>query len=379
MVLRTSASSIESKLSSLTTAVESLRTSSSSSIAPALDRFVADLAAARFHLKREVSKNEPIILAVLGGTGTGKSTLVNRLLDAESHPLTASSFRRTFTAGAVAIVHESNRLPERWLNLDHALVDPAQIPARGRADALTLIPSTHELTRSLTIIDTPDLDGDQLAHHAQADRVFRWADAALFLVTPEKYQMTELLPYYRLARRYELPALFVMNKVEEQAVLDDYARQLDAPAFAIPRDDASYTAPIDRGLGTLKTRLAALAVSQSDARATGLTNRVTDLLDRLRDQILAPLSNDRKVIDQVIASLRALEAPSSQVDVSPLMAQLRRRLQQRSVLYLMGRPVASSIACGRCPGCSRDFLARRGIGSALARSPSAPMMICLRS
>ncbi|MBC8105855.1 MAG: GTPase domain-containing protein [Anaerolineae bacterium] len=331
-----SVNSVDSKLSALLTAVEALRASASSTTAPAIERFSADLAAARFHLKRDVSKHEPIILAVLGGTGTGKSTLVNRLLDAEQHPLTASSFRRTFTAGPVAIVHESNRLPERWLGIDHVAIDPAQIPARGRTDALSIIPNNHDLTRSLTLIDTPDLDGDQLAHHAQADRVFRWADAVLFLVTPEKYQMTELLPYYRLAKRYELPALFVMNKVEEQAVVDDYGKQIEAPPFAIPRDDASYTASADANLDVLKTRLTALMVSPSDTRQFGLKNRTIDLLDRLRDQILAPLTQDRKAIDQIIASLRAMETPSRQIDVSPMMSQLRRRLQQRSVLYLMG-------------------------------------------
>ena len=80
------------------------------------------------------------------------------------------------------------------------------------------------LTQRITSIDTPDLDGDQPLHHAQADRVFRWAQAILFLVTPEKYQMTELVPYYRMAARYGLPAIFVMNKAEEQIVVDDYAR-----------------------------------------------------------------------------------------------------------------------------------------------------------
>jgi hypothetical protein len=336
MALRSSVNSIDSKLSSLATAVESLRASTPPSIAPAVDRFLADLAAARFHLKREPNAREPVILAVLGGTGTGKSTLVNRLLDSESQPLTASSFRRTFTSGPLAIVHESNRLPDRWLNLGHSPIDPTQLPARGRADALSLIATNHDLLRSLTLIDTPDLDGDNLAHHAQADRVFRWADATLFLVTPEKYQMTELLPYYRLAQRYEIPSLFVMNKVEEQAVVDDYARQINAPAFAIARDDSSYIAPSDTSLAALKSRLGSHVIPQSDAHAVGISNRVVDLLDRLRDQILAPLSNDRKAVDQIIASLRALERPASQIDVSPLMTQLRRRLQQRSVLYLMG-------------------------------------------
>jgi hypothetical protein len=336
MALRTSASSIDSKLSSLATAVKSLRASASSLILPSIDRFSADLAAVRFHLQRQVTTHEPLILAVVGGTGTGKSTLVNRLLGAEQAPVTAASFRRTFTAGPVAVLHESNRLPQGWLGLDHVLVDPAQIPARGRADTLSIISVNHELTRALTLIDTPDLDGDQLAHHAQADRVFRWADAVLFLVTPEKYQMTELLPYYRLARRYEIPALFVMNKVDEHAVVDDYAKQIDAQPFAIPRDDASYIAPAERNLHALGSRLTALAASQSDARKTGLTHRIIDLLDRLRDQVLSPLANDRKAVDQIISSLRALESPASQIDVGPLMTHLRRRLQQRSVLYLMG-------------------------------------------
>jgi hypothetical protein len=48
------------------------------------------------------------------------------------------------------------------------------------------------VTRFATLVTRPDLDGDQPAHHAQADRAFRWAEAIVFLVTPEKYQMTEL-------------------------------------------------------------------------------------------------------------------------------------------------------------------------------------------
>ena len=53
----------------------------------------------------------------------------------------------------------------------------------------------------ITLVDTTDVDGDEQSHHAQAERVFRWSQMILFVVTPEKYQMTELIPYYRLARR----------------------------------------------------------------------------------------------------------------------------------------------------------------------------------
>ena len=67
-----------------------------------------------------------MITAILGGTGTGKSTLVNRLLDAN---LSAASFRRTFTAGPVAIVAATSSLPVGWLGVPHDPAAQADLPA----------------------------------------------------------------------------------------------------------------------------------------------------------------------------------------------------------------------------------------------------------
>src|SRR4029434_4763620 len=98
----------------------------------------------------------------------------------------------------------------------------------------------------------------------QADRVFRWADAVLFLVTPEKYQMTELLPYYRLAQRYSVPTICVMNKVEERAVLEDYAQQSRATVYAIPRDDAAYEPPPEHNLNALRQTISNVSIQSSE-------------------------------------------------------------------------------------------------------------------
>jgi hypothetical protein len=338
--------SLDAPLAALIAAVGAVRANLvvEEALARAIDRFTADADAARFHLRRP--SDAPLMLAVLGGTGTGKSTIVNRLLGAPAAaPVTAASFRRTFTAGPVTIAHEKSELPERWLGVEHVVAAGDQVPSRGAADVLTIIKIDNELVRHVALIDTPDLDGDQPAHHAQADRVFRWADAVLFLVTPEKYQMTELLPYYRLAARYALPALFAMNKAEEQAVVEDYARQLEgsgfrvqgsAALFAVARDDAAYEPPPAMRLETLRNGIEKLELPTSEQRVPGLAARAADLIDRFRDQILQPLRAQRRSVDAIAASLRAMNAPIADVDVNPLMVQLRRRLQQRSVLYLIG-------------------------------------------
>src|SRR6266536_3429383 len=81
-------------------------------VGEAIERWRAGAAALRFHLMREDPR--PVIVAVLGGTGTGKSTIVNRLVGAD---VSAASFRRTFTAGAIAITTKRENVPNCFLGL----------------------------------------------------------------------------------------------------------------------------------------------------------------------------------------------------------------------------------------------------------------------
>lgn len=297
-----------------------------------IERWKTEAAALRFHLR---SAKEFPITVVIGGTGTGKSTLVNRLIGKE---VSATSFRRTFTTGPVAIVQKRGEIPLEWMSISRT--EATELPARGQNGSLVIVElSTSELP---ALIDTPDLDGDQPAHHAQADRAFRWANRLIFVTTPEKYQMTELLPYYRLARRYELASFFVMNKCEESGVVDDYRKQLaerdwsKAQLFVIPRDDAAYESPTDVNLNALRQSLQQNESMDEEASARGLLNRSCDAAARLLDQIINPLRQDRRTADQLVGRLRAMETPAAGVDVNPITQQLQRRLQQRSVLYLMG-------------------------------------------
>ncbi|HEX8523458.1 MAG TPA: GTPase domain-containing protein, partial [Tepidisphaeraceae bacterium] len=323
----------EAKILGLVEAVASVP--ARGAVGEAIERWRAAANALRFHLRRRDGAKRMVV--VLGGTGTGKSTIVNRLLGAD---VTAASFRRTFTAGAVAVAAQRADVAEGWLDVPHAVAESQ--PARGEADRLIVVEHVSEVTERLVLVDTPDLDGDQPAHHAQADRAFRWAEGIVFLVTPEKYQMTELIPYYRLARRYAVPAVFVMNKVEEAEAARDYAEQLaghgfaGASVFAVGRDDSPFQAEEGRNLGALSETLKNLPGVEAAQHQVGLKNRAADLLDRLHDQVLGPIENDRREADRLVENLRAMEAPQPGVDVNPLTKQLARRLQQRSILYLMG-------------------------------------------
>lgn len=339
-------------------------------------RLAGDLEAGIFHANAP-GDDRPILLAMLGGTGTGKSTLANRLCGVPDGKLTATSFRRTFTSGPVAVVGDPHDIPPNWLGVPHEKIeDQSQLPARGVGDSLITIVQPHALDDSTVLIDTPDLDGDTPEHHRQADRVFRWAEAILFVTTPEKYQMTELLAYYRLAARYGVPALFVMNKVDAIEAPDDWQRQLSesgievGAVYVVMRDDSGLIAPPQRNLAALSTALQELERPSPQQRQEGVAARSLDAAGRIQDQLVSPLLQLRANIEQARSRVQALVRPEAGVNVHPLTRHLQRRLQQQSVLYLMGpgrildrvRSVPSLVA--RLPRHTWDLVTRGRTGSA---------------
>jgi len=161
---------LSSVLSRLQTLVDAPQSEGIGAVRGTLQRVSADIAATRFHLESPAGKP---ILAIFGGTGTGKSTLLNRLFAAE---LSAASFRRTFTSGPVAVVHAPQDVPESWLGIPHVVAAAAELPARGVTQTLVLVETDSPIADRSIIVDTPDLDGDQPLHHAEADRVLSQAD-----------------------------------------------------------------------------------------------------------------------------------------------------------------------------------------------------------
>ncbi|MBI2303109.1 MAG: 50S ribosome-binding GTPase [Armatimonadetes bacterium] len=164
----------------------------------------------------------PLQVAIVGGTGVGKSSLLNALAGAGICPV---SEKRPCTQEVTAYYHADNELG----------FDPA-LARQGRRVA-----HRREGLRDKILIDTPDYDSIDPEHRRMLAGVLRGADVILWVVTAEKYRDlrgARWLAEYRAGRAFA----FVLNRADEgvePAVLADLRGHLaelgvgEAPVYAV--------------------------------------------------------------------------------------------------------------------------------------------------
>ncbi|MCS6866979.1 MAG: GTPase domain-containing protein [Gemmataceae bacterium] len=162
-----------------------------------------------------------LVIMLMGGTGVGKSTLLNALAGA---PIAAASFTRPTTRDPVVYFHQSVK-PER--------LDPALRLCR-------LVQHDRPALEQKVIVDTPDLDSNDLSNRDKLRALLPVADIVLYVGSQEKYHDRlgwELFKEQRQRRAFA----FVLNKWDrcltgEQGLRpdEDWLRDLKAEGFEKP-------------------------------------------------------------------------------------------------------------------------------------------------
>jgi energy-coupling factor transporter ATP-binding protein EcfA2 len=151
------------------------------------------------HLEpRLASSDAPLLVAVFGPTGGGKSTLINSIAGRAIGP-----------AGAL---RPTTRHPVVWCHRVHA----HRYRGAGFEEA-QVIEDDHPLTRNLTLVDTPDLDSYLVEHRQRTEIVLDSCDAAIFVTTPQRY--ADAVPWETLHQVLErrLSVLVVANRLSRRS------------------------------------------------------------------------------------------------------------------------------------------------------------------
>lgn len=144
------------------------------------------------------------VVALLGGTGSGKSSLFNAICGFDFAEV---GVKRPTTAEAAACVWGT----EGGALLDWLEVDPDRRIERESA----LDGDTEAPLRGLVLLDLPDHDSIEPAHRAAVDRLLPMADLLVWVVDPQKYADDALHSgYLRRLVGHEGAMLVVLNQAD---------------------------------------------------------------------------------------------------------------------------------------------------------------------
>ncbi len=167
-------------------------------------RGVVDRAGARLKLS-----GEHTVVALAGGTGSGKSSLFNALSGLDLAPV---GVRRPTTSWALACSWGPDGAGEL---LDWLGIPPRhQISRMGALDEST----TDRDLRGLVLLDLPDHDSTEVAHHVEVDRLVQVADVLVWVLDPQKYADAAVHDrFLRPLSSHSEVMLVVLNHVDELA------------------------------------------------------------------------------------------------------------------------------------------------------------------
>jgi Fe2+ transport system protein B len=301
---------------------------------------VAPLASATALLRRRLDYPDDILLVALaGGTGSGKSSLLNSLVGEE---VAAPGGVRPTTNRPLAVAAPTSLARMNGYLSALGVTDTASVGA----------PSW------LCLVDLPDTDSVELDHRLQVDSLVARVDVVIWVVDPQKYRDASLHHgYLQQLSAHSNRFLFALNQIDRvdpgmrDALSDDFVQALDEDRIEDPQVIATAAAPragppigIDRLMDALDERrgsavyakvlsdlddAVAVLVSSTGRSGLGFEERASEAADKAA--LLIATGRGHEATDVLIDLLEELRKELTHVAaqrIGSLVARVPRQVQQ---------------------------------------------------
>jgi GTPase Era involved in 16S rRNA processing len=205
------------------------------------------------------------VVGIAGATGSGKSSTFNALTGLE---LSAVGVRRPTTSWASACVWGRDGAEEllEWLGIPprHQTTRDSMLD-NGRRDAQSELDG-------VVLLDLPDHDSTEVAHHLEVDRLVGLADLVVWVLDPQKYADAAIHDRYLApSAEHQDVLIVVLNHIDtvpeerRESMLADVRRLLDADGLdRVPVHPVSAQQGI--GIDELRTEIARRAAEKQSTR-----------------------------------------------------------------------------------------------------------------
>ncbi len=264
-------------------------------------------------LPRLRQSGAPLLVALVGSTGAGKSTLMNSLVGAQ---VSNTGTRRPTTNSPVLACHPRDA---RWFAENVFLPTLPRVRQQGLAmpgrDGLLVLAESEGMPEGVALLDTPDIDSVVQAHREFAHQFLDASDLWLFMTSATRYADAAVWELLQQARDRDASLAIVLSRVapaSARQLSTHFDAMLEANGLAgVQRFMIAETVITDGMLppevsGPVRKWLDDTSVRQ-ERRVAVLTKTMSGVLDTLRTRVPA-------LAEQVETQLRLRAELRSQVD-----------------------------------------------------------------
>ena len=233
----------------------------------------------------------PILVALVGSTGAGKSTLVNSIV---GERVSATGIRRPTTNSPVLACHPGDA---EWFAENRFLPTLPRVRQEGLArpgrDGLLVIAASAQMPQGLALLDTPDIDSVVRAHYEFAHQFLDASDLWLFVTTAARYADAPVWDLLQHARERGAALGIVLSRVPETGhneLVGHFCAMLDANGvnqadrFVIPETVVTDGMLPAQVFAPVRSWLEEAAMSE-DRRVAVLTQTMSGVLDTFRARV----------------------------------------------------------------------------------------------
>lgn len=233
----------------------------------------------------------PLLVALVGSTGAGKSTLINSIVGSQ---VSATGVRRPTTNSPVLACHPDDI---SWFAENMFLPTLPRVRQEGLArpgrDGLLVLAASEGMSRGVALLDTPDIDSVVRAHHEFAYQFLDASDLWLFMTSANRYADAPVWEILQHARDRGAALGVILSRVppsHRDELVDHFTAMLDANGVAVSDRFVIPETPIVDGMlpaevfAPIRDWLAETS-QRADRRVAVLTQTMSGVLDTFKVRV----------------------------------------------------------------------------------------------
>jgi energy-coupling factor transporter ATP-binding protein EcfA2 len=312
-------------------------------------------------LPRLRESGSPVLVALVGSTGAGKSTLVNSIVGVQ---VSMTGIRRPTTNSPVLACHPDD---VDWFAENVFLPTVPRVRQEGLArsgrDGLLVLAANEGMPKGVALLDTPDIDSVVAEHRDFAHQFLDASDLWLFMTSASRYADAAVWDLLQHARDRGAALGIVLSRVNEASaaeLVDHFGAMLEANGLSRNQRFLILETVLTEGKlppeasGPIRQWLTEAA--QSDRRVAVLSQTMSGVLDTFPARVpalAAQVEAQAALRDELIAAVAAAyrvalaEVETSTADGSLMRGEVLARWQDFAGSGELLRALQARRAMGR--------------------------------